>query len=361
MFETEEAKAKAGNDSQSELLKHYVSAVDLDRADYSRTFLVENLLEAGRLYEFFGKWKSGKSLVAADMAAHLSIGRPWLGRRVVTSLVVYIAGEAVDDITGRFAAWRLRNGVTGAQPVYVRTHPASLADGEDADWIASEVEALSSRHPGLPVLLIVDTLARNLGPGVAEDGEGMSAFGNNLQDRIVKRLGCTCIVVHHTGHMEQSRSRGGSQWHAVLDGSFRVEKTEAGLVTLESCFARSSAAEDSFAFRIEVQELPGSDNFGNAIAYPVLAAEGRYQKPAPVRLGTRETEVLEVMKRLLESTPKVTRKEIFDAWREAGYGPPASKTNAVYSALETLKNKKFIQLSKSGWVSFPGCSDAPEF
>jgi hypothetical protein len=51
----------------------YIDVSTLDSQSFSKTWLVEDLIEEGRAIEFFGTWKSGKSLTVLDMAAHASL------------------------------------------------------------------------------------------------------------------------------------------------------------------------------------------------------------------------------------------------------------------------------------------------
>ncbi len=84
----------------------YIDVSTLDSKPFSKTWLIEDLIEEGRTIEFFGTWKSGKSLTVLDMAAHASLGMTWAGQKTVQTLIVWIASEAVEDIERRIRAWR---------------------------------------------------------------------------------------------------------------------------------------------------------------------------------------------------------------------------------------------------------------
>lgn len=261
----------------------YVWAADLDGASFNKTFIVEDFLEADRAYEFFGKWKGGKTLVVADLCYHASLGLTWAERRTERSLVVWVAGESVDDVKRRTAAWRLNRGITDSMPFIIRTKPAFIDNEEFAVRLREEISGLNVDN--LPVLVVIDSVSRNLTPGTDENsGQGLGAFANNLLDNLVRPLKCTAICVHHSGHGDGNRSRGWSGLPAALDGSVMIEKTQQdggpAFVTAKSLLMRGSSGSDQMTFRIDVQELPGHDNFGNVIAEPVLFYSPELEPPA---------------------------------------------------------------------------------
>lgn len=265
---------KAPADDDNKLLADYVTAESLDGKPFTRTWLVENLIEQGRVYEFFGKRKEGKTLAVIDLAAHLSLSRTWAERRTVHAMVVWVAGEAVDDVKMRIAAWRLRYGITASMPFYIRTKPVYMTNMAYADRLALEIEALKRKHPGLPALLVIDTVARCLAPGDAENSiEGLGTFANNVIDHVARPTQAAAICVHHSGHGDNDRGRGHSSFEAAIDGVVKVTMDKSNgppIVTVSPGPMRSSAGDDAISFRVEIQVLPGQDNFGNKIEAPVL-------------------------------------------------------------------------------------------
>ena len=252
---------------------NYVRARQLRGKVFRRTFIVEGLLEQGRIYEFFGGWKEGKTNVVVDMCAHASQGKAWAGRRTVPSLIVYVAGESEEDIQMRVEAYQLRHGINSEMPFVIRIKPVYLTDAEFADDLYREILAWQKEYPDLPIILVIDTLARNFGIGNENSPEGMGAFSNNLIDIVVRPTKCACAVLHHSGHSDSERSRGHSSFAGAVDGSFKVSKsTDPGppIITLKMMTTRSGPGGDEFSFRIDTQMLPGGDNFGNEFSAPIL-------------------------------------------------------------------------------------------
>lgn len=352
------------------LLADYVSAASLDKYSFSRTWLVEKFLEQGRVYEFFGKYKEGKTLAVIDLAASLSLAHLWANRRTVQCLVVWVAGEAVDDVKMRLQAWRLHYGITEPMPFYIRVKPVYLTDQEFASRLASEIELWKQHHPELPVLLILDTVARCMAPGADENSMmGLGAFINNLLDLVVRPCQATAVCVHHSGHGDSERSRGHSSFPAAVDGSVKVSMDRSQgppIISVTPVTSRSTPGDDRFSFRLEVQELPGEDNFGNPIASPVLRYLEDYQPPASVEpLGKAAQTALSILRRLLSGQTGTATGVPVIQWRQAFYdtspeSTPDSRKHRWNRAIRDLQDKGMIVLTGLNHTTVTLPTEAPD-
>ena len=337
------------------LLDVYRKATDLDKLEFKKTLIVEGLIEAGRLYEWIGKWKGGKTLAMMDLAAHACQGLTWAGRRTIQSLWVYVAGEAVTDIEMRLAAWRLHHGITNDIPFYIRIRPVYITDEIFAQLLANEVEELKKERPGLPVVIVIDTLARNFGPGKSENNPAdMGAFANNLIDIVIRPTDATGIVVHHTGHGDQERGRGHSSFEAAVDGAIKVsiDKSAGAVVRVETALSRSTEGDDSFSFNIVTQELPGKDNFDNQMEAPVLQFMDGYAPPKKsIGTGKKQRAILGLLKKLyeehqeridsanLKTTTRVSKAEL---QKEAAERKVEQDRSNFYKQVTGLKERGLI-------------------
>lgn len=289
--------------SKPGLLADYIDVSALDEMTFTRTWLVEKLVEHGRVYEWFGKWKNGKTIAVIDLCAHASLGLTWGDRRTVPTLIVWIAGESCEDVQRRLAAWRRRHGITDPMPFFIRTKPVHINVEAFAGQLAREVEALKAKYPGLPGLVIVDTVARSLSPDCNENSiEGLGAFANNVIDHVVRPTRCGAICVHHSGHGDTDRSRGWSGFPAAVDGSVKIEMDRPAhgpaTITISAKQVRSGAGDDSLQFRVEVQEIPGTDNFGNQLEEPVLHYLGKPAKKAKEPTGQAQKALMRTLKEM---------------------------------------------------------------
>src|SRR5439155_17182506 len=101
-----------------------------------------------------------------------------------------------------------------------------LREGEVDDFLAA-VAALPER----PVLIIIDTLARCLVGGDENSAKDMGIAIAAL-DRLRAELGCSVLVVHHTGHANEERERGSSALRAAVD-TLLVLRAAGSVITLK--------------------------------------------------------------------------------------------------------------------------------
>lgn len=340
----------------------YITVDGLENERFEKTWIVDGLLEEGRAYQVFGAWKSGKTLAALDLCAHLSLGQEWAGRRTVPALVIWVASESCDDVKRRISAWRLNHGMTGKMPFVIRTRPLHLDKLEFAEQLASEIQTIRDLNPGLPVLTVIDTVARSMSGAASENDEGLRNFSNLMLDYVVRPLNVTALFVHHSGHGNSERGRGWSGFPAALDGTIKVsmDKSVTGtFVNVEAVEMRSTAGTDSFRFRVDTQDIHGMDNFGNVMSEPVLFFTGEAAKKS-----TREKrptkgaiEALELLKGMTEryrenlaasgkdDEPRVLhddwRKQFFDSM---GSAKPGTKRTYFMRAKDSLKESGEIYI-----------------
>lgn len=351
-------------DGDEDLLQPYISAAEIDTGDFSRTCIVEGLIDAKRVYEWLGRWKEGKTIAAVDMLAHASIGRTWGGRRTVPSLAVYVAGEAVDEIKARLTALIVHHGFDEPLPFYIRTRPVHLTDEIFAQRLANEVEALKAKHPSLPVMICIDTVNRNFGPSAGENSaEGMGQFVNNLIDIVATPNDATVIAVHHSGHSDNGRGRGHSSFEAAVDGAIKVSMDKAGespTITVETLFSRSTEGDDSLSFKVLSHELPGRDNFGNRITAPVLEYMGDYRPPKKQHgLGKKQAALLDLLTTLydehqeridrsgLHTVARVSKSELHD---EAAKREVITDRSNYYKTVKALKDRSLVTEDSNGFL-----------
>ncbi|WP_187336461.1 AAA family ATPase [Novosphingopyxis iocasae] len=218
-------------------------------------FLIDGLLEEDALASLFGDPASGKSLVAIDMAACVATGEAFHGHRVASGPVFYIAGEGKNGLRRRFAGWEELRGVSIAEaPLFASTAAVQFLDGPSATMATAAIDALAAQH-GTPRLIVIDTLARNFGPGDENSTADMNAFVAAL-DRLRERYPCSAVLlVHHSGHGEKTRGRGSSVLRGAVDTEYRVEK-KGEAVTLSN--SKMKDAPPPRAMQFELVEAAGS-------------------------------------------------------------------------------------------------------
>jgi putative DNA primase/helicase len=176
-------------------------------------WLVRGWLQAESLLMVHGPSGGGKTFVVLDWSLTLAAGREmWRQARVKPGPVVYLAGEGHAGLRARIAAWKQHHGVERLD-MWLSRDGLDLNTPDGYRRTAEAIRALDRR----PVLIVVDTLHRFLAgdENSAQDAKSML----DACARLMTEFGCSVLLVHHTGVMEeaQHRARGSSAWRGALD------------------------------------------------------------------------------------------------------------------------------------------------
>lgn len=169
---------------------------------------------------------AGKTFLAIDWACHVATGKPWGGRHVHQGAVYYLAGEGMNGLRKRTAAWEAHHKhPLGNAPLMLADGLPTLADLSNTEAIIQSIhesaDELFYRTGSEPTLIVIDTLARAMAGADENSSRDMGALIGGL-DRIRQQWGCTVLVLHHTGHAASDRARGSSAFHAALDSEFMI-------------------------------------------------------------------------------------------------------------------------------------------
>ena len=218
----------------------------------SVNWLVRNYLEMDALSMVYGPSGSGKSFVVVDIACAVATGTGWNGLQVKPGAVFYIAGEGHNGLARRFAAWEKKTGISLENaPLYKSDRAISLLDPHAADAVREELERMINETGVIPVLVIIDTLARNFGQGDENKQADANRFIEHLDTYIRRPHGCNVMIVHHSGH-EMDRARGSSVFKAAMDQEFWI-KGQNG--TIEMVVTKMKDAEMPAAKRFKIQQV----------------------------------------------------------------------------------------------------------
>lgn len=269
----------------------------------------------------FGAANVGKSFLLIDLACHIAAGMNWRNCITKKSTVLYIAGEGLSGLAGRFKAWTLRHGEI-PDLLFVRPFPVGLTSAGAAAALAERMSGL----PEKPRLVILDTLAANFGPGNENDAKDMAAALDGL-----RTLGGDWLVLcaHHTGHSDKERSRGHSSLFAALDVEICVSRPDpAGPIKVSHTKCRDMERMEPLFFDLDPEKLPWADEDGDPINSLVLAPRnagepGADQSEKP--LAGKTAKALEILQSMIErqtanlggyGTPRVALRDWYDALAE---------------------------------------------
>lgn len=219
---------------------------------------------------------SFKSFFALSMALCVASGTPFYGSRVRQGTVFYIAAEGHNGLANRVDAWARKNGIDRSKvKVFTSDRGARFLDKAHAADVTAAIHELVAIH-GPPSLIVVDTLARNLGPGDENATADMNAFIAAMDDLRGNWPGCTIIVVHHTGWDAKRRGRGSSAAFGAMDFEYILErKDKCSPVCVINTKMKEAAERADEWFALEVIDLGIVDEDGESVTSGVLIpAEG---------------------------------------------------------------------------------------
>ncbi len=179
-------------------------------------FLIDGVLPMRSVNMLFGDFNLGKTFIAIDMAAAVSIGKHWQGHATEEGDVLYIASEGDPGNLGlRTQAWREYNTCDFPLPILF------YADVVDLMSTASDLVTQAVDRGLRPRLIIIDTLGMALDES-ENDNKVMNDLIKKLRDNQTyevdgEEFDISWLLVHHVGWGDNGRPRGGSSMPGGLD------------------------------------------------------------------------------------------------------------------------------------------------
>jgi RecA-family ATPase len=199
-----------------------------DIEDEPVEWLIKDLLPRRSLVALYGPPGSFKSFVALSIAEAIATGNQWMGREVETpGAVLYICGEGFGGVGARIKACKIYNKTPAGTEIYVIRAALNLrSSADDFDLLMASIKDLMERTGVQFELVQIDTLARAFGAGNENNSEDMAAFIHNT-GRIQRMLGCSLMVVHHSGKDALKGLRGHSSLLGAVDTQLELAKVDA--------------------------------------------------------------------------------------------------------------------------------------
>ncbi|MES9960246.1 MAG: helicase RepA family protein [Sedimenticola sp.] len=276
------------------VLRH---AGDLTSNITAPIWVIKKYIEAKSLCLLFGEPGSGKSFVALSFAYCVSTGLTWNGQKVDQGLVVYIAGEGYLGVIRRLKALEIYHGtpLTDA-PLVVSDSSASLIEIDSIQSVIEAVEKAVSKYGIPPKLIVIDTLARNFGPGNENSTEDMTQVIQYVDWYLKDKFNSSVLIVHHAGHGDKTRGRGSSVLKASLDSEYMISKSD-DVVNLITTKMKDADEPAPMSFEFESIDLGISDEDGDPVTSAILRQK-EYIAPPPKRntgLGPKQKKALGIL------------------------------------------------------------------
>lgn len=241
--------AGTGGDFGSKL----IDAADLDEIQDPEP-LVAGWLFNDTTARLVGQPGAFKSFISLDMALCVALGRPWHGRPVQQTPVLYVVGEGLAGYKRRVRAWCKGNEVEQSElrGKLLLTRGSVQIGGVDwpglAQWVADNKSGL----------VVIDTQARAT-VGFEENSSTEQGVVIEHCNELRRITGGVLLLVHHTGHANGDageRGRGSSAWRAAVDTELLVTKT--GDMTAALRCDRQKDAESGTTVGVTMGKAAGS-------------------------------------------------------------------------------------------------------
>jgi hypothetical protein len=288
-------------------------------------FLVEGLIERDTLGLVFGDPGCGKSFLGVDLALSVATGHPFHSAPVKKGAVFYLAGEGHNGLVRRFHAWAGERGRSlDGVPLFKSECGAQFLDRKSAQSVEYAISQLAAQH-GRPAMVVVDTLARNFGPGDENSTEQMSAFVVAMDKLRTAWPGCVILIIHHSGHHDKERGRGSMALKAALDFEYRLIKTGD---TMRLTNTKMKDAEPPREMIFTLKNVPLAEGARSAALVISEAYEEEGDKPQKVSRDAKlakETFVEVAANSGTEGDFKID----LEVWRVAFYGKHTGDSKAT--------------------------------
>lgn len=298
-------------------------------------WLIEGIFERNTTGVLFGDPESYKSFLALDMALHVAAGLPWCDHPVARQgPVIYVAGEGHGGFARRIAAWEAVHGPIGELDMYFTTRPADLYTRESAKALTEQIRALADELERPPAFIVIDTLARNFGPGDENSTADMNQFMLHVDLALRVPFEAVVLIVHHTGHSHKERARGSMALRGALDFEYRAIRSKAPMVVQLVCSKMKDAEHPpDHWLRGEVKHVGLEADITSLVfsaCEPVIAVEGPRVRHVAIR---------ELLISMADDTGRVDRRAAREAALSSGL---VGRREAFNQRLVELEEDSFL-------------------
>ncbi len=273
----------------------FVAATDMPIKPIA--WLVHGYIEQDALTVMYGPPAKGKSFVALDLSCCVASGTAFHGHTVKPGVAIYIAGEGHNGIARRLHAWAQHNQIAIPELLFVSEAPTDLSSAKNAAQVAESVHQIAKATGEAPVLIVIDTMARNFG-GEENSSTDVGQFIRNV-DVLRRHWKATVLIVHHSGKDGDKGPRGSSALIGAADAEYEVSRSnEDKLVRLTPRKMKDAEDPPSLAFEligVQVRDDSGAEVGGAALRLTEYTAPS---VPSSAKLGKQQKAALETLERM---------------------------------------------------------------
>lgn len=316
-------------------------------------WLVDQYVEEDALTVMYGPPGKGKSFVALDLSCCIASGIEFHGHAVKPGVSIYVAGEGHNGLARRLHAWTQLNNVVVPQLMFISEAPTDLSSATNAVQVAEAVQAIADTTGEAPVLIVIDTMARNFG-GDENSATDVGQFIRNV-DALRRHWKATVLIVHHSGKDSDRGARGSSALKGAADAEYEVSRNEDDKI-IRLTPRKMKDAEEPEPLAFELIGVKVADSTGKPVSGAALKLIEYSAPPAATtaKLGKQQKAALEVLEQIereiIERLTEQGRDDkpaliLTEAWKakceEAGI--PRQR---FHDAKNTLLDRNCIQIDE---------------
>lgn len=266
-------------------------------------WLIHKVIEQDVLAVIAGPRGTFKSFVALDWSMRMALdGHPG----------VILSGEG-GGLDRRITAWKQTHRANldlADVPLVALERPLNLTLLAELGALCAAIELL----PGAPDFIVIDTLSK-FSTGMDENDNGeMAMFLSNLSACLREDLGCTVLLVAHSGHGDAQRPRGASSLMSNPDAEYIVSRPDArGMtVTVSRERFKDTAALPPLVYEARVVDLGRTDRYGEQVTSLALVTSDAAPPPSMKGRGKNQELVLIALREWYRAQPDATHISSID-------------------------------------------------
>ncbi len=192
-------------------------------------WLVDGMIKQGSLVMLGGEPSGGKTYVAIELLMSVASGKPFFDKHPTKQgHALYIACEGRDSVLRRITAWlNLKNGSADVDSAYISRQEVAILVPESSEISSESMADFITENSILPKVVVIDTMNYSLGTAKENDSNDMTEYFRRIANTMIRRFGCTVVLVHHTSKNGLD-IRGSSVIRGALDSLFFVSRDATG-------------------------------------------------------------------------------------------------------------------------------------
>jgi RecA-family ATPase len=324
-----------------------LSAADFMAGFVPPDYVIDGIIQRGRLYALTSPTGHGKTAVALYKGCMVAAGRNIGAIEVMQGPVVFLAGENPDDLRCRlYAACQAYHLDPAALPLYVLPGNFPLT-AEAAETLKQQIDALGVD----PVLIIVDTAAAFFHGDDDNHNVQMGAYARQLRVLTTCRGSPAVLTPAHpvkNPDKDNLLPRGGGAFLNEIDGNLTLWAAAMGETATLHWQGKIRGADFSpVNFALQQVKIAGlTDRRGRPIVSIVATLQTDDQAETAASVArSDENVVLEWLRR----HPGISLKDIAlnAGWVSAQGAPNKAK---VHRLLKALKAEKLATQHRGKWL-----------